>query len=83
MKDVTVKNKNMTIKWRLRQMMAERRITNRALAERMGKHPNSITYLRRTDTMPRLDGELLENLCAALDCDISDLLVRVPDNDAA
>ena len=82
MKDVAVRTKNMAIKWRLRQMMAERRITNVDLAERIGKHPNSITYLRRTDTMPRVDAELLESLCNALNCDISDLLVRVPDDAA-
>jgi putative transcriptional regulator len=73
----------MTIKWRLRQVMADRRITNKTLGDAIGRHPNSISYLKRTDTMPRLDEELLESLCWALDCDISDLLVRVPDNDAA
>ena len=72
----------MGIQWRLRHMMADRRINNKQLAEHIGKHPSSVGHLKKYDTMPRLDEGLLESLCRALNCDISDLLVLV-DDDAA
>ncbi|NEQ33296.1 MAG: helix-turn-helix transcriptional regulator [Leptolyngbya sp. SIO4C5] len=63
------------IQWRLRQIMADRKITNRVLAERIGIHETSVSNMKRRDDMPRIDGESLDKLCFALDCVPSDLIV--------
>ena len=62
------------IKWRLRQVMADRNMTNRALAEALGVHETSISNMKRRDTMPRVDGEMLDGLCKALACGPGDLI---------
>lgn len=54
------------IKWRLREVMARYRIKSIDLAKEMGISPNAVSNLRKSDTMPRLDGESLNNLCNAL-----------------
>jgi len=66
----------MTIRWRLNVLMAERRMTNKDLGERIGKHEGSISRLRSRDDMPRLDGKELEALCSALGCGVCDLITR-------
>jgi len=62
------------IKWRLRQVMADRNMTNRALAEALGVHETSISNMKRRDTMPRVDGDMLDGLCKALGCGPGDLI---------
>ena len=62
------------IQWRLRQVMADRQITNRALAELVGMHETSISNMKRRDDMPRIDGILLNGLCTALKCTPHDLI---------
>ena len=54
------------IRWRLREVMARYKIKTKDLAQELGRAPNSISNLRNSDTMPRLDGESLNNLCNAL-----------------
>ena len=54
------------IRWRLREIMARYKIKAKDLAHELGQTPNSITNLRNSDTMPRLDGGSLNNLCNAL-----------------
>jgi len=63
------------IQWRLRQVMADRNITNRALAGQVGLHETSVSKLKQRDDMPRIDGGLLDKLCSALDCEPSELIV--------
>jgi putative transcriptional regulator len=63
------------IQWRLRQVMADRRLTNKDLAIAVNRHPATICNLRRHETLPRIDNELLTSLCQALNCDISDLMI--------
>jgi putative transcriptional regulator len=67
------------IRWKLRQIMADRQITNRDLARAVGMHETSISNLKRRDDMPRVDGELMDKLCRALDCNPGDLIVRTED----
>jgi putative transcriptional regulator len=67
------------LRWKLREIMARKRITNRELAELIGNHETSISRLKNQDTMPRIDGETLESLCRALQCTPNDLLEYIPD----
>ncbi len=62
------------IQWRLRQVMADRNITNRALAGQVGLHETSVSKLKQRDDMPRIDGGLLDRLCFALNCEPSELI---------
>lgn len=64
----------MAIKWRLNVLMAERRFTNKQLADLIGRHEVSVSRLRTRDDMPRLDGRELEQICRALNCGICDLI---------
>jgi len=57
---------------RLELVMSERGFTNVALAERLGKHPNSIQRLKRVQSMPLA---ALGELCEVLQCHPFDLLV--------
>ena len=54
------------IRWRLREVMARYSIKAVDLAKEMGISTNSVSNLRRGNTMPRLDGDSLNNLCNAL-----------------
>lgn len=59
--------------------MARKRVTNRKLAECLGVHETSVSRLKTSDTMPRIDGEQLEKLCRALNCTPADLLEYTPE----
>ncbi|MGL4882235.1 MAG: helix-turn-helix domain-containing protein [Waterburya sp.] len=62
------------IKWKLNEVMAEKRMQNRRLAELMGIHENSVYRLRAVDRMPRLSEETLYKLCINLKCTPNDLM---------
>jgi putative transcriptional regulator len=68
----------LTIRWRLREMMARQRMTNKRLAELMDVHPNTISNLKNQDTLPHI-GETLDALCKFLDCTPSDLIEYIAD----
>lgn len=63
--------------------MAERRISGKDLAKEINVHPNTIYRLRQTDEMPSIDGNMLEKLCNALECELTDLIERAPNGNAA
>lgn len=67
------------IKWRLHEVMSERRMKNIELARELGVAPNTISRLRVATRMPRLDEDRLESLCLALECQPGDLLLLAPD----
>jgi putative transcriptional regulator len=73
------------VKWKLRALMADRKITNKALAEKMGVNPVSIAKLKAQDDLPQIGGETLARMCDAisaisqLPCTPNDLLEYVPD----
>jgi putative transcriptional regulator len=73
----------MTIKWKLNRLMAERRISGKDLAKEINVHPNTIYRLRRTDEMPSIDGNILEKLCNALGCELTELIECAPNDNAA
>lgn len=54
------------ISWLLRETMARRKITNKALADRLGKHPTTIARLKAQDTLPEIGGEAIEDIRVAI-----------------
>jgi putative transcriptional regulator len=65
--------------------MADRKVTNKALAEVLGMNPVSISKLRTTDDMPEIGGEALAKLCdgiaqlSGIPCTPFDLIDFIPD----
>jgi putative transcriptional regulator len=66
-----------SIHWRMAELMARKRITNRDLSKAIGLHETSISRLKSAETMPRLDGEQLSLLCWGLGCTPAELLEYV------
>ena len=54
------------LRWKLNEVMARLRISNKELGAELQRHEVSVSRLRSSDTMPRLDGDSLNNLCTAL-----------------
>lgn len=54
------------IKWRLAEIMARYKIKGNELADKLKVRPNTISNLKNAHTMPRLDGDKLNDLCIAL-----------------
>jgi putative transcriptional regulator len=54
------------VSWKLRETMARRKITNRALAEKLGSHQVSISRLKAQDTLPAIGGEEVERIRVAI-----------------
>ncbi|NJO93362.1 MAG: helix-turn-helix transcriptional regulator [Hydrococcus sp. RM1_1_31] len=69
------------IRWRLRVLMAERNINNKTLAEMTGLNRVTISRLKNTDNLKQISGEVLNQLCNALDCTPNDLIEFTPDRD--
>ncbi len=54
------------IRWRLRILMAEKKISNKELAALSDIHPTSISKLKNTDEIEQISGRVLNNLCNGL-----------------
>jgi len=54
------------LRWKLREVMARAKITNRELATALNVHETSVSRMKTADTMPRIDGNTLDNLCNCL-----------------
>lgn len=67
------------IRWKLNEVMAQKRIRNKDLAEALDITENSVYRLRKTDEMPRLTPERLNGICEVLKCQPGDLLEWVAD----
>jgi putative transcriptional regulator len=63
------------IRWKLNEVMARNRVRSKDLAEAIGISETSMYRLRKTDEMPRLTPQRLEDLCVHLNCQPGDLLV--------
>jgi putative transcriptional regulator len=83
MNAVLMRSEVSKVSWLLRQVMAHRRITNKALAERLGKHPTTIARLKAQDALPEIGGAAIEEIRAAITelsqenfgvCSLSELL---------
>jgi DNA-binding Xre family transcriptional regulator len=62
----TKKDSQKMIRWRLRILMAEKKISNKKLAELSGIHPTSISKLKNTDEIEQISGRVLNSLCNGL-----------------
>ncbi len=76
------------VRWKLREVMARRRITNKALALELDVHPTSISRLRTQDVLPEIGGEVLGRLIDGInkltiegygDCTLEELTELVSD----
>lgn len=61
----------------LSRKLGELRWTQADLARKTGIRPNTINELYH-ELVDRVNLEHLDRICDALDCDLSDILVRVP-----
>ncbi len=77
MTTITIDRQKSVLKWRLREMMARKKVTNRELASYLQVHETTIARMKSPDVMPKIDGNTLSLICKYLDCDISDLLEEV------
>jgi putative transcriptional regulator len=67
------------IRWRFNELMARVRMKNKEMGERIGKHQETISRWRRTDKMPKVDGDELSAICKALGCTLEELIQDVPE----
>ena len=73
-----------TISWKLRQVLADRKLTNKQLADELRAHPTSISRLKGRDTLPAIGNEEINRICQAIaslsgkPCLMSDL-VKIDD----
>lgn len=80
---VLYKSRVAKVYWKLRAVLADRKITNKALAEELGMNPVSISKLKSNDLLPEIGGETLANLCQAIsklssrECTPNDLIEYV------
>ncbi len=75
--------KPMQVRWKLREVMASRKVTNRKLAKVLGMHETQVSKLKANDFMPRINSERLGLLCKFLKCDLTDLLELADEKEAA
>lgn len=54
------------LRWKLHILMAEKRITNKELAELSGMHPTSISKLKTVDEVERISSRTIDALCNGL-----------------
>jgi DNA-binding Xre family transcriptional regulator len=70
----------MSIGWKLRQLMADRRVTNEEMADKIteitgrSRHWVTISRWRQADSMPKIDGQDLEAIIQVLNCTRDELL---------
>ncbi len=54
------------IVWKMRQVMADRKITNRGLADCLKKHPTGISRLKGQDELPAIGSDEIERIRSAI-----------------
>jgi putative transcriptional regulator len=54
------------VSWKLREVLARRKITNKALAEKMGIHPTNVSRLKSRDILPAIGGGEIERFRVAI-----------------
>jgi putative transcriptional regulator len=52
--------------WKLRETLARRRVTNKALAEEIGIHATNVSRLKNRDTLPAIGSEDIEKIRLAI-----------------
>ncbi len=72
---------DVTIKWKLNQLMFERGIKNKDLVAATGLHENTISKLKNCRVMPdRLERKTLDKICKALKVQPGELLTYEEDS---
>ncbi len=75
------------VRWKLREVMARRKITNKALADELKVHPTSISRLKTQDVLPEIGGDVLCQLINGINklstkdygsCTLPELIELVP-----
>jgi len=74
---------SVTIRWKLREIMARERVSATHLASLMGVHRVTLTNWKNSDKVPPLDGDRLNDLCRFLGCVPGDFFEYIPDEEAA
>ncbi len=65
--DAVIDLQNMgKVVWKLREVMARRKVSNKALAEKMGIHPTNISRIKAKDTLPAIGSEEIDHYIKAL-----------------
>lgn len=62
------------VKWKLRQLMADRQISNVELAHAVNVHANTISRWKSVNEMPKISGHEIDLICKALNCTTAQLL---------
>lgn len=62
------------VQWKLRQLMAQKRIGNTDLAKSLNVHPNTISRWKQADEMPKISGAEIDGICDVLGCSVAQLL---------
>ncbi|MBD1857707.1 MULTISPECIES: helix-turn-helix domain-containing protein [Leptolyngbya] len=52
--------------WKLRETLARRRVTNKALADEIGLHPTNVSRLKNRDTLPAIGSDDIERIRVAI-----------------
>lgn len=70
------------IRWKLRVVMADRKMTAKKLSELMGVHRVTISGWANSDAIPNFGdaNATLDKLCNILECTPGDLIVYTPDD---
>lgn len=55
------------IKWKLAEVMARYKISGTTLAKSLGVGTNAISNLKNATTMPRINGDRLNELCSQIE----------------
>ena len=72
----------MAIKILLSKKLGELRWTQADLARKTGIRPTTINEMYH-ELVERVNLEQLDLICQALNCDLSEIIVRIPDNKSA
>lgn len=69
------------IRWKLRAIMADRKMTAKRLSELMGVHRVTVSGWANSDVIPNFgdSNETLDRLCHHLECTPGDLIVYTPE----
>lgn len=70
------------IKIKLSEQLGKKRMTRRELAQLIGVRPNTVGDMYN-DNVKRLDITTLDKICTVLECDISDILEFVKEEETS
>jgi len=69
------------IKIKVSDLLGKHKMTRKQLAEKAGIRPNTVSSLY-DESIQRLDKTMLNNICKTFNCEISDILEYVPDEES-